>query len=130
MIVIAIIGILATVAIPQYSNYTQRAKFAGVISAVIPFKMAVGECILDQNDPAGCDNNVDRIGAAITTPVGNTASISVKDGSITAIGTKAVNNAVYKLDPVHSKVANTLTWRLDSSMADTCLNNSLCKAPN
>ena len=32
MIVIAIIGILAAVAVPQYGQYTKRAKFADVIS--------------------------------------------------------------------------------------------------
>ena len=41
MIVIAIIGILAAVAVPQYSQYTKRAKFADVIAQTSPFKTAV-----------------------------------------------------------------------------------------
>ena len=34
MIVIAIIGILAAVALPAYQNYTKKAKFSDVVVAV------------------------------------------------------------------------------------------------
>ena len=41
MIVVAIIGILAAVAIPAYSDYVVKAKLAKVASAVDPIKLAV-----------------------------------------------------------------------------------------
>ena len=41
MIVIAIIGILAAVAVPQYGQYTKRAKFSEVISATAPIKLSL-----------------------------------------------------------------------------------------
>lgn len=44
MIVVAIIGILAAVALPAYQDYTNRAKFSEVISAVAPIKTAVSLC--------------------------------------------------------------------------------------
>lgn len=47
MIVIAIIGILAAVALPAYQNYTLKAKFTEVISATTPFKVAVELCAQD-----------------------------------------------------------------------------------
>jgi type IV pilus assembly protein PilA len=43
MIVVAIIGILAAVAIPQYQNYVIRAKLSKVATAVDPIKLAVAE---------------------------------------------------------------------------------------
>jgi len=44
MIVVAIIGILAAVAIPAYSDYTAKAKAANALSAADPFKTAVAMC--------------------------------------------------------------------------------------
>jgi type IV pilus assembly protein PilA len=44
MIVVAIIGILAAIAIPQYQNYITRAKWSNVISSVDSVKIAMTEC--------------------------------------------------------------------------------------
>ena len=47
MIVIAIIGILAAIALPAYSKYTARAKFTEVTSATAAVKQQVELCIFD-----------------------------------------------------------------------------------
>ena len=47
MIVVAIIGILAAVAIPAYQDYIIRAKLAKVASAVDPVKLAIAEYAQD-----------------------------------------------------------------------------------
>jgi type IV pilus assembly protein PilA len=44
MIVVAIIGILAAVAIPAYSDYTAKAKVANALTAVDSLKTAVAVC--------------------------------------------------------------------------------------
>jgi type IV pilus assembly protein PilA len=44
MIVVAIIGILAAIALPQYSTYVNRAKFAEVVAATSPIKLSVEVC--------------------------------------------------------------------------------------
>ena len=40
MIVIAIIGILAAIALPAYQQYTERARFSEVVLATSPHKIA------------------------------------------------------------------------------------------
>jgi type IV pilus assembly protein PilA len=45
MIVIAIIGILAAVALPRYLDYTVRAKVTELVLAAVPIKLAVTESV-------------------------------------------------------------------------------------
>ena len=55
MIVIAIIGILAAVAVPQYSQYTRRAEFSEIKLAATPVKSQVESCYELSADPATCN---------------------------------------------------------------------------
>ena len=63
LIVVAIIGILAAIAIPSYQQYVKKAKFAEVVQATAPIKLAVEECVTDGTcDSAGCDLRVSSTG--------------------------------------------------------------------
>lgn len=56
MIVVAIIGILAAVAIPAYSEYTLKAKASSAISAADSIKTAIGVCVQESGgDYTKCD---------------------------------------------------------------------------
>ena len=56
MIVIAIIGILASVALPAYNMYSNRARFAEAVLAVTAYRnfiiVAAGPPMLHAQDPA------------------------------------------------------------------------------
>jgi len=58
MIVIAIIGVLAAVAVPQYSLYTKRAKFSEVKIAVSPVKSTIELCYHHNNGLDACNSSV------------------------------------------------------------------------
>jgi type IV pilus assembly protein PilA len=51
MIITAIIGLLAVVALPVYQNYTERAAFSELILAVVPRKSAI-ELVIQTRSPA------------------------------------------------------------------------------
>jgi type IV pilus assembly protein PilA len=52
MIVVAIIGILAAIAIPQYQDYVTRSRWADAISTVGNLKTAIAECLQNNNQAA------------------------------------------------------------------------------
>src|SRR5574344_1107449 len=55
MIVVAIIGILAAVALPAYQDFTKRSKMAEVIGFMASAKTAVAETFANTNDLNGID---------------------------------------------------------------------------
>ncbi len=119
MIVVSIIGILAMIAIPSYQHYTQRARFAEVISAAEIFKTAVSLALQQGAVLTELSNNSNGIPAEPKSTK-NLASIKVENGIITAMGTDIVNNATYVLKPN----ADGSIWTVSGS----CLKNGFCNA--
>lgn len=87
MIVVAIIGILAAVAIPAYQDYIKKAAYTEVTSAMAPYQTAVSECFQSSvaQDLTTCDagsGGVPAVPTVSTTRAFN--SLTVADGVITA----------------------------------------------
>jgi type IV pilus assembly protein PilA len=57
MIVVAIIGILAAVALPAYQDYTVRAKMSEVVAFSAAAKTAVSECAITTGKITECESN-------------------------------------------------------------------------
>lgn len=120
MIVVAIIGILAAVAIPAYSNYTKKAKYSEVILAAEGKKAAVETCYrtLD-NVLTGCSDASNGVPSA-TSASGYVDNVTVTDGVITATASTALDSAVVVLTPVDTGHVGQLTWTLNSTGATGC----------
>jgi type IV pilus assembly protein PilA len=59
MIVVAIIGILASIAIPSYQDYVTSAKFQDGITIIDSTKTATALCIQDNGgNPTLCDTDL------------------------------------------------------------------------
>ncbi|WP_036304834.1 pilin [Methylobacter tundripaludum] len=80
MIVVAIIGILAAIAIPAYQDYIIRAKLSKVATAADPVKLAVAEFIQNNGGSAAtltADNWTSLGLSATPTPTTEVSGISV-----------------------------------------------------
>ena len=82
MIVVAIIGILAAVAIPQYRDYTSKSKATSAIASVDGIKSAVALCAQEQNTLTGCTSGSNGVPAWTATNVLTT--VVATDGIIVA----------------------------------------------
>ncbi len=113
MIVVAIIGILAAVAIPQYQDYVTRAKWSDNITQVASLKNAIAECTQNSNGViTACDTLAKLttvVGyATLPVPTNATVTLTATTAAIVATGTAAVGSCVVTFTPTVS--SNAITW--------------------
>lgn len=120
MIVVAIIGILAAVAIPAYQNYTIKARFTEVVNATAPVKTAVELCVQSGNCLTAGAIVVPATGARTAVEVPNdigaqgiVTSIAIDAAGgilVTPVTGQGINAAdTYTLTPTLSATGG-LTW--------------------
>ncbi|MBX3616386.1 pilin [Nitrosomonas sp.] len=126
MIVVAIIGILAAVAVPAYQNYVLKARFSEVVNSVSGVKTGVELCVQDGrcfNGGAIVNVAFGAFGLIPAAPTGSTFlnGIAVDAaGNITATATavQGLANETYILNPV-ADAQGKVTWTV--SAASGCL---------
>jgi type IV pilus assembly protein PilA len=115
MIVVAIIGILAAVALPAYQDYTVRARVTEGLNLASGMKPTVAENIasLGGTPAAGSCRGVDNIGA-----VGAVTSVACADttGVITTTMNATAQSIVFTLTP-GTGTAGAITWTCAVSAA-------------
>lgn len=124
MIVIAIVGILAAVALPAYQNYTMRAKFAEVVSAVVPVRNAIDICVQTGTTLASCE-----VGSSLEAQAAygdNVTSVQWDDTSdITATGNSSIFGTAYTYTIVGTETSGTVNWDFDAT-GSTCDEADIC----
>lgn len=133
MIVIAIVGILAAVALPAYQNYTRTAKFSEVVAGAAPIKTAIEVCYQKNGGAnlASCDTEAE-IGAVLGQATGATyihtdTAITTTTGVITMVSqgidsAASAAGSTYTLTPAVDDTYDRLNW----TSGGTCVANGLC----
>ena len=125
MIVIAIIGILAAIALPAYQTYTKKARFTEAVLAAASVRSNIDICFQDKDNYtlSNCDS-FSKIGvdASVATAPNtiNALTIDANTAMITVTGEPSLDSATYTLSPTASN--NSLTW----SAGGTCVAAGLC----
>jgi type IV pilus assembly protein PilA len=99
MIVVAIIGILAAIAIPQYQDYVTRSRWADNIASIDALKKMIGECMqFNAGDGTLCDsaadlNNFGLVGANLPQPTYAAAALTLPRGAANNVGIEFTGTA-------------------------------------
>jgi type IV pilus assembly protein PilA len=142
MIVVAIIGILAAIALPAYQTYTSRAKFSEVVSAAGGAKTAIEVCAQTVANPSSAasfsgncstagTNGIVDVPASLAQGFVKSVAVGIDDGdandvSITATGAGDVLDETYVIDG--DFVNGQVIWSLDTNLS-TCDDSGLCSDP-
>jgi type IV pilus assembly protein PilA len=124
MIVVAIIGILAAIAIPQYADYTQRTKVSGSVAAAATWKTSISLCAQEQGaiTAALCAPGVNGVPADVGANVLNyVASIATTGAGLVTITSTGVTN-------VPAAMVVVMTPTLTASGVNWALTGSGCAA--
>ena len=117
MIVVAIIGILAAIAIPAYQDYVARAKWGDELSNVAALKLAIGECLTDNSgtttecdDVPGGELAQYGITAVPTSKYGATVSVVAGAEIRIAAGGELGTTCTFDLTPTVTAGAGHISW--------------------
>ena len=131
MIVVAIIGILAAVAIPQYQNYTIKAKLASAMSSVAAIKTAVALCGQEAGGVlTNCNTATAASGIPAFTATREVASASVTGAGVigmvmgTGIGT-GVDGLAVTMTPTMN--ADSVSWANTTTITNTTASAAITK---
>jgi type IV pilus assembly protein PilA len=131
MIVVAIIGILAAIAIPQYQDYVTRAKLSKVAASFAPLKLAIAEYAQNNSgDITGADSWTNPINSGglglqaapnVTTEV--TSFGTVTNGVVVATlaaGICGTATPTVTMTPATSATATTMTFGFATTGTGVC----------
>ncbi|NQY50961.1 MAG: prepilin-type N-terminal cleavage/methylation domain-containing protein [Colwellia sp.] len=136
MIVVAIIGILAAVALPAYQTYVKKAKFTEVVLASSIYKTGAEVAaqtktnVTDKANPKQLvvgDLDAGKYGIPVTDDGGAVSGIHVKsatiaNGVITMVGQPTVDDATYILTATINATTTGVTW----IVSGTCETLGMC----
>ena len=120
MIVVAIIGILAAIAIPAYQDYTIRAQVSEGMTLAASAKASVAEAFANDGEAPALRVNAGMTAAATDTSGNYVTSVAIANGTITIAYGNSANRAItaetLSLTPYES-VDLSVVWRCGAAPA-------------
>lgn len=129
MIVVAIIGILAAVALPAYQNYTTKAKFSEVISSTESVKTSISICLQENAGSLTACDSAGELNITLPAATSNLASVSITatTAAIVATATATAGGYTYVLTPPGATTgASTFVWAKSGTCTTQTAINNLC----
>ena len=125
MIVIAIIGILAAIALPAYQDYTKRARVGEALSLAGGAKTAVTE-FYSSNNAWPADNTAAGLPSASAITGNTVTKVEVATGKITVtVNGKVESGTTLILSP--SAAAGSVTWECKGGTLNSKFRPSECR---
>lgn len=109
MIVIAIVAILASIGIPAYQGYLQKAAMTDMLQSMAPYQTAVNLCALENSSVAPC--NAGSQGIPIARGSRYVSNLSVTQGVISLTGQSALQGLHVTLIPHWDSGSSSVIWR-------------------
>jgi type IV pilus assembly protein PilA len=123
LVVVALIGILATYAVPTYRHYLEKTRFVEVIQAVHNVRLAQSLCLLQQAGTLLRCDSYSELGLSKPSETTNTHDVSITriSGLITGTGTTAAGSYTYILTPSLDS-----SKQLSYKISRTCMTGGFC----
>jgi len=131
MIVVAIIGILAAIAIPQYQDYVTRSRWSDNLQNVQQLKQSIAECVQNQagsfTTPSDCGTAAGLLfggyvppGFVLPTPkFANTLTLTAGTAVLRITGTSEGGGCIVDLTPTLAD-GNRIDWLATNVAAGGC----------
>ena len=127
MIVVAIIGILAAVALPAYQDYTTRAKVTEVIIMAAPAKLAVSETAASLGSLASVTASASGYAFPGATKYVSAVAITDTTGLVTVTSTVPDASGAIVLTPTAVGTAGQLKWACTTTITKKSLVPAECR---
>jgi len=140
MIVVAIIGILAAIALPAYQDYTKRARGAEMVLATAPFKLGLTECVQTGSCVSATGELITTIATttdgrallslpadvSITTPKGQVKTVAMTAAGVVTVTPDAKNG--FAATDIYTVTPSVTDGRVEFTPGGACVTKGWCRS--